>query len=453
LAQTLPCGFRARAHVDYFTSLQTKQLYNVDVYYSSLSRRTISGSVTGAWGAVSLTGNYQRAEAFQTLQASTVNGYAPSVSANLSSKQIGSLPLYVSTTSEAAKYLYIVRNGNTEDDLSVGRFDAQPNLRAALSNWPFLNVNASIGYRHTYYTESLDALGRQVPIGLSRRYLDMRADVIGPTFSRVFNPNNAIADRLKHVIEPNVSVQRVTNFENQDRVVTVGGAYDLVVGGSTRLQYGLANRVLVRKAPTDPSAGAAASAPRELLTVTVNQSYYTDASARGSDVTYQSNLSRGQEVSHFSPVQVVARTSPTAFTTATVRMEFDQQDGALRAFNATGTSNYRTAQVSAGWSRVNYQNAASQSALNAASTFNFAQGRTGGTYAIDWDISNGYVIQQRWVGFYNAQCCGITVEYQQFKFPQAIAGIPQDRRFNIGFTLAGIGTFSNFMGTFGGGRF
>ena len=28
--------------------------------------------------------------------------------------------------------------------------------------------------------------------------------------------------------------------------------------------------------------------------------------------------------------------------------------------------------------------------------------------------------------------------------------LPQDRRFNLGFTLAGIGTFSNFFGNMGG---
>jgi lipopolysaccharide assembly outer membrane protein LptD (OstA) len=453
LSQTLPAGFRARANVEYFTSLQTNQLYNTDIYYQSNSRRTISGSVTGAWGLVSLTGNYRRDEYFTSLTTSTVNGYAPSFTANISSKRLGTLPLYFSTTSEAARYVYIVRGENDEEDFSVTRVDVQPNLRAALTNWPFLSVNATLGFRNTYYSESLDEFRQQVPIGLSRRYFDMRAEVIGPSFSRVFTPNNAIADRLKHVIEPTFNVQRVTNFDNQDRIVNVGGAYDFVVGGSTRLQYGLANRVLVRKAPADASASPAASAPRELLTVTVNQSYYTDASARRFDTSYQSNNVSTTEETHFSPVSVAVRSAPTVYTTAAMRLELDQKDGSLRTISANGGSNHRAAQVTVGWTKTNYENSVSQSALNAASTFNFLQGRTGGTYAVDWDITRGYLIQQRWIGFYNAQCCGITFEYQQFKFAQAIAGVPQDRRFNIGFTLAGIGTFSNFFGAFGGGRF
>jgi hypothetical protein len=453
LSQTLPGGFRARANVDYFTSLASKALYNTDVYYTSLSRRTVSGSVTGTWGGVSLTGNYQRAEYFQSATQSTLNGYEPSITAILSSQRLGSLPLYFSANTETAKYLFVIRDAVREDDRSIGRFDVQPNLRAALTNWPFLTLNASLGYRHTYYTESLNDLGVQVPVGLSRRYFDMRAEVIGPTFSRVFTPGNAIADRLKHVIEPTVNLQRISDFENQERIPTSGGAYDFVVGGSTRLQYGLANRVLVRKAPKDPAASPAASAPRELLTLTINQSYYTDASARPYDLSYQSNNAPTEEPSHFSPVAVIARTAPTAFTTATLRMEFDQKDGALRTINAAGGSQYKAAQVTMGWSRTNYADQAPQSALNASSTFHLLQGRTGGTYALDWDITRGYLIQQRWIGFYNAQCCGVTFEYQQYKFVQNVAGIPQDRRFNIGFTLAGIGTFSNFFGAFGGGRY
>ena len=78
-------------------------------------------------------------------------------------------------------------------------------------------------------------------------------------------------------------------------------------------------------------------------------------------------------------------------------------------------------------------------------------GRLGGDYSINWDIQRDVVIQQRVTAFYNAQCCGIIVEYQQYN-PGGFSGTsyPQDRRFNLGFTLAGIGTFSNFFGNMGG---
>ena len=78
--------------------------------------------------------------------------------------------------------------------------------------------------------------------------------------------------------------------------------------------------------------------------------------------------------------------------------------------------------------------------------------RLGGTYSFNYDLRRDSFLQQRYLAYYNAQCCGFAVEYQTFNFDGGFAGvpIPQDRRFNISFTLAGIGSFSNVLGAFGG---
>ena len=44
---------------------------------------------------------------------------------------------------------------------------------------------------------------------------------------------------------------------------------------------------------------------------------------------------------------------------------------------------------------------------------------------------------------------GLQFEFQNYNYPSTYA-IPADRRFNFGFVLAGLGTFSNFFGAFGG---
>jgi hypothetical protein len=81
-----------------------------------------------------------------------------------------------------------------------------------------------------------------------------------------------------------------------------------------------------------------------------------------------------------------------------------------------------------------------------------AGNRIGGQYAFNYDLRRDTFLQQRYSAYYNAQCCGIGVEYQTFNYQGAFIGIgvPQDRRFNLSFTLAGIGTFSNLFGAFGG---
>ena len=76
----------------------------------------------------------------------------------------------------------------------------------------------------------------------------------------------------------------------------------------------------------------------------------------------------------------------------------------------------------------------------------------GGTYSFNCDLRQNFHLQQRLTTYYNSQCCGVAVEFQRVNYGAAFAniGVTQDRRFNISFTLAGIGTFSNLLGAFGG---
>src|SRR5688572_33435159 len=105
-----------------------------------------------------------------------------------------------------------------------------PSIRAPLSTLPYLQVNATAAYRSTYFSESLAAdLKTQIEEPITRNYGDMRIDIVGPVLSRVFNPQNAIADRLKHVIEPSFSVQRRTTIPNQSQIPTRAGAFDIVI--------------------------------------------------------------------------------------------------------------------------------------------------------------------------------------------------------------------------------
>ena len=80
------------------------------------------------------------------------------------------------------------------------------------------------------------------------------------------------------------------------------------------------------------------------------------------------------------------------------------------------------------------------------------EGRLGGNYALSWDAGRGDIVSQSITAFYNVQCCGIGFEYQSFNYPQLSTRfpIPSDRRINFSFMLAGLGTFSNFFGAFGG---
>jgi hypothetical protein len=356
--------------------------------------------------------------------------------------------------------VFITRAGDFEDDRSLIKTDVTPSIRAPLSTLPFLQVNATASYRTTYYSESLaDDLKTQVEVPITRNYGDMRVDVIGPVVSRVFNPNNAIADRMKHIIEPTFSVSRRTEIANQDRIPSV--TYDTVVGGVTQMSYGVTNRVMVRK---DVEGQPQIGAPRELLNVALRQSYYTDANASKFDNSYSYGFYT-RTPNAFSPISLVARATPTAPLAIDYRVEYDPvaQPNAPKLLGMSLNGMMRASDVNftGGWTRQAFAQTTATGAridasnfLQTSADFRIKQSKIGGVVAFNYDIAKSTLINQRYVAFYNAQCCGIQFEYQAFNYPNTNQFLlPKDRRFNMSFTLAGVGSFSNFFGAFGGSTY
>ena len=456
LTQDLPYGLAARGRVDYFTNVTVQQTYNHDFYNASQSNRTISGGLSGSWRSLSVNGQYLRSETFYNEDQSYVSGSAPGLLASLSGVRVGRLPLFATVNAEAARVLYIQNNGATSTDLGLFKLDALPSIRAPLSTLPYLQVNATASYRTTYYSESRAANNSQIEEPVTRRYGDMRVEIVGPVFSRVFTPQNAMADRLKHVIEPNFSVQRRTTIENQDRIPSNAGGYDIIVGGTTQMNYGLTNRVLVRKdVEGQPSAGA----PRELLAVSIRQSYYTDERASTFDNSYSYGYNF-RAANAFSPIALSARALPTNPLSVDYRLEYDpipdtDTTPKLLGMSLNGTFRTSTADVTAGWTRQAYStNARSNNYINAATSLRFKESKFGGQVVFNYDFARRSLLNQRYVGFYNPQCCGVSVEFQSFNYPSGQGFLlPHDRRFNISFTLAGVGSFSNLLGAFGGGTY
>ena len=65
-------------------------------------------------------------------------------------------------------------------------------------------------------------------------------------------------------------------------------------------------------------------------------------------------------------------------------------------------------------------------------------------YALTYDVLRERLLQQRVSGVYNAQCCGIGVDYSVTNLGHL--GLRDDRRLTLSITLAGIGSFTNPQG-------
>lgn len=451
MAQALPDSMRLSGTANYFSSLVSQERYQQNIYQATNTTRSYQVNLTGNWGADNVSVGTDRNEVFSDPQDSTVVGSLPRIDFTRAEKEIGNLPIYFGSTSELVTLIRTDKTAGSTIDQGLTRFDLFPTIRIPFTKLSFLTFNSTIGFRETYWTQSLDDNNVQVPVGINRDYMTFSTSITGPVFTRIYStPHKHYAQKWKHVIEPVFTIQRTTAIPNASHIVQLE-APDYVVGSVTSVQYGLNNRLYAKR-----------ESAREIITFSVSQSYYTDANAALVDQAYQSSFTKGLPPTHFSPVAIEVHVTPTELIDTTFRTEYDTQVHALRTVAANGTMSKGWVQASAVWSENRYIPelpgfnvlAAATESLGPSVTIKKPGNGLGGTYAFNYDLRNQYMVNQRITAYYNTQCCGVGVEYQAVNYLNnaAIIGVPQDHRFNITFTLAGVGTFSNLLGSFGAAR-
>ena len=432
----------------------------------------MSGNVSGPVGEFELSGTYDYNETFFGTD-SAINGAGPRLGFGRGKTELFGAPLYFSFDAEYARLLRNSRRERDgvlqEVDAGLSRFDLYPVLQFPFNRWPFLKIDSSAAWRATYWDES--RVGReQVEVGVGRQFFELSTRATGPSFIKIWDtPNSGYSERMKHLIEPWVGVSRVSAIDNFDRIVRIEGI-DSIVGNVVEYEYGIDTRLYARVYEGGPESVA-----REILSASVTQSYYTDARAAQYDRSFRTSFS-GTPPSNFSPLSLVVRAEPTREIGGTLRMEFDPDFGrqgyrgylplprlgATRSISAEGS--YEVGgwlATSGGWSQRRFieglpgfdNPARLDNYINSSTSFRTPDNTFGGLYDFNYDIRRGRFLTQMIRLYYNAQCCGVRVDYQVFNFEGlgTRALIEQDRRFTLSFTLAGLGTFTNNFGGAGGG--
>ena len=276
LVQQLPANLRLSARADYFSSLVSQQRYQQNVFEATTRTRSFGGNISGNWGAHSISGTIDRNEVFTNDTDSNVLGSLPKITYSRAEKPIGKLPLYFGVNTEYATLIRTDKTTATVNERGLTRVDVFPTLRFPFTKLPFLTFNSSLGFRQTYWSESLDATGTRVPDSINRRYFTLSSTITGPVLTRIWNtPRKTYAQKFKHVIEPTVTLSRVTPIENYDNIVKLDSP-DYALGRVTSVAYGVNNRLYAKK-----------ESAREILTVSISQSYYSQKNAANIDRRYQ----------------------------------------------------------------------------------------------------------------------------------------------------------------------
>jgi LPS-assembly protein len=453
LSQALSTHLRATASANYFSSLVAEQRYQQNIVAATNRTRNYGGNLIGTWGANTVSTTLERNEIFTnpTNDDSIVSGSMPRVNFSRGEKKLGPIPVYFGANSELVTLVRTNNAGSVSTDNGLSRIDVFPTIRFPFTKLPYLTFNSSLGFRETYWTDSQvsDQNPTRVPDSIFRRYFTMGTTITGPVFTRVFNtPESTYAQKFKHVLEPTFSIQHTTLFDNRGEIVKLEGT-DLVYGGVTSMTYGLNNRFYAKK-----------QSAREIITVSVSQTYYSQANASTVDQSYQSNNFDGKiPPTNYSPVALQVHVTPTPVTDASLRMEYNAHTHSMPSLSANGSLTHGWVTGNAQWSvqhstpsKITDPIVTTSHFINGGTTVRKPGNAFGGTYLFNYDIKDAAFVNQTIIAHYNTQCCGIAVEYQKFNFGTHAGqvGVPRDHRFNLSFTLAGIGTFSDLFGAFGG---
>ena len=218
--QSLSTRLRARGYVDYFSDIVTQHLYNQNIYQATQSRRTIEGSLSGSFGVTSMSAHFQRNEYLTDATSSTIYGSTPRVSVNVAPQMLFGTLIYASVDTEFARIPNReIRDGVVTSDRTLNQADLAPMLRIPLSRLTYLSANATASYHTTYYSRSLDEDGDLTDAALTRQFMSLRSEFIGPVLTKIWDtPTSASTERMKHVIEPTVH----RRLHHRDRQPGVG---------------------------------------------------------------------------------------------------------------------------------------------------------------------------------------------------------------------------------------
>ena len=281
MTQALGGGLRARANADYVSDIAPEQLYQQNIYRATRSTRSFGGNVTGSWSQVVVSGTFDRTDVFYPdgvvhhLRRTAAHQLQPRRAAH---RQVAVLlRRRRRVRHDAPQHDQRRRRDRPAHDQGLTRIDVAPTVRIPFTKWPFLTVNSTFGWRGTYWTESL-VDGEQVPESINRQYFDFTSRITGPVFSRIFNAGATEGVKLKHVIEPVFTIRRVSAIDVFDQIVRLEA-----------IRLHRRRRLAAQLRPEQPAATRSGPSSREVLSVAVNQSYYTDATAAQYDQQYQSS--------------------------------------------------------------------------------------------------------------------------------------------------------------------
>ncbi|HEY0158167.1 MAG TPA: LPS assembly protein LptD [Thermoanaerobaculia bacterium] len=434
--ENLPGGFRGVVDMQDYSDLQFFREYADDpnlhlasnIYssaYLTKNRPTYSVNLLADRRDIDLRDRRQRSEQLPSLQY------------RMYPQQIARTPFYFSMESSASHLRTgAVIGGERTIDADYMRTDVFPTVSMRLRTPQWLSVKPEVSLRQTYYTASRDPETGEVidDESVSRSYAQGQVEMVGPSFSRIYNRAAGGFSRFKHVIEPRFIYTRSTDVDNQREILS----FDIVDTPSLPIVqdsviYSLTHRLIGKEATPNGNA-------REVLSLSLRQSVAL------SDPFESAGTQAGEH--QFTPLFTNLRFNPYQAITFDAEAVFGnvthQLDRVGISANLLGTGKHADKYLGftyfASLERPGQPNSGSSGVRLNAGSF-IVRDRIRTDVQLNYDPKDGQFLEQRYLTGWTGSCYGIALEYRRY----AVFSSPGDEflsSYGLAITLKNVGTIS-----------
>jgi lipopolysaccharide assembly outer membrane protein LptD (OstA) len=432
VSDDLPYGFRGVLSVREYSDEQFLRDFERAFALSS-SRQTLSrGFLTKNFGNDSVNLRVERSETFYGTKV--VQERLPSLEYFRRTSRIGRSPLYLALESSLS-YLYVNRGPGLARG-EYGRADLHPTLSLPWKTVPWLSLTARGGGRWTGYSNSTDdAHTRFEGMSFTRTYAEAGASLVGPSFSRIYEGTLGPFGRFKHVIEPRVEYEYVSDVGNPLRIPV----YDEVDTslGRNQVRYAIVNRLLAR--PADAKAGGGAN---EIASLEIAQTHALTLPQIPSGVS----SSFDTFTQRTGPLEANLRVAPGGFFSFDGRVAYDLHGPQITAVSLASSVNWKANYLHATWfsSRPLPVGGVASSQTD---QIRLAAGvDIGKKFRLDtqlnYDAQQNKLLEDRSLVAFNGSCFTLFLELRQLRLP------PSTRRdYRLVVNLKDVGTLLDMNGS------
>ena len=270
---------------------------------------------------------------------------------------------------------------------------------------------------------------------LTRVYPSGSVEMVGPSFSRIFDTGGKSFSKFKHVIEPRWTYSYLGAFDEQDRVAQFD-EIDLLIP-SNIAEFALVNRLLAR--PADATQGGAF----EILSFELSQAYSFDQ-------TQPLQKSRdGLTTDSSSPLFAKLRFNPSRAFSLQAQAAYNTLFTGLDSTSLSGTAKLRRGNLGLTWftryASESFNDPTRSDTISDQIRFSFGLDILPSRLRLDgqvnYDVENGDIQQQRYFLHYTSQCWSVQLEGREYT-----RGLVVDRDYRLSLTLKNVGSFLDISG-------